>query len=147
MPSFLRCISDETVTQYSSKDQLSKRYQVPVFKFIGKDNRVSKRFMQRSSWRERVWAFCLHCIQWTRLHSYQPGLLCLQQVFLHCRVLVCGAADSRCALQCRGRVRREAWTGGPQERISLSGGPVFILPEPWCAHQYVNVVIYGWGSI
>ncbi|KAK2922014.1 hypothetical protein Q8A73_001499 [Channa argus] len=33
------CISDETVTQYSSKDQLSKHYQVPVFKFIGKDNR------------------------------------------------------------------------------------------------------------
>ncbi|XP_036071298.1 oncoprotein-induced transcript 3 protein isoform X2 [Oryzias melastigma] len=33
------CISDETVTQYSSKDQLSKHYQVPVFKFVGKDNR------------------------------------------------------------------------------------------------------------
>ncbi|XP_061914398.1 oncoprotein-induced transcript 3 protein [Entelurus aequoreus] len=33
------CISDETVTQYSSKDQLSKHYQVPVFKFIGKENR------------------------------------------------------------------------------------------------------------
>lgn len=37
-----RCISDETVTQYLSKDQLSKHYQVPVFKFIGKDNRVSE---------------------------------------------------------------------------------------------------------
>lgn len=36
-----RCIFDETVTQYSSKDQLSKHYQVPVFKFIGKDNQVS----------------------------------------------------------------------------------------------------------
>uniref|UniRef100_A0A8C6L7B2 Oncoprotein induced transcript 3 n=1 Tax=Nothobranchius furzeri TaxID=105023 RepID=A0A8C6L7B2_NOTFU len=33
------CISDETMTQYSSKDQLSKHFQVPVFKFIGKDNR------------------------------------------------------------------------------------------------------------
>ncbi|CAG6017512.1 unnamed protein product [Menidia menidia] len=32
------CISDETVTEYSAKDQLSKRYQVPVFKFLGKDN-------------------------------------------------------------------------------------------------------------
>ncbi|XP_041865891.1 oncoprotein-induced transcript 3 protein [Melanotaenia boesemani] len=32
------CVCDETVTQYSSKDQLSKHYQVPVFKFIGKDN-------------------------------------------------------------------------------------------------------------
>ncbi|XP_019725922.1 oncoprotein-induced transcript 3 protein [Hippocampus comes] len=33
------CISDETVTQYSSKDKLSRHYQVPVFKFIGKENR------------------------------------------------------------------------------------------------------------
>ncbi|KAJ7987419.1 hypothetical protein DPEC_G00326290 [Dallia pectoralis] len=33
------CISDDMVRQYSSKDQLSKHYQVPVFKFIGKDNR------------------------------------------------------------------------------------------------------------
>nr|XP_006630604.1 PREDICTED: oncoprotein-induced transcript 3 protein [Lepisosteus oculatus] len=33
------CISDETVKQYSSKDQLSKHYQVPVFKFVGKDNK------------------------------------------------------------------------------------------------------------
>ncbi|XP_053731422.1 oncoprotein-induced transcript 3 protein [Synchiropus splendidus] len=33
------CISDETVTQITSKDQLSKHYQVPVFKFIGKDSR------------------------------------------------------------------------------------------------------------
>uniref|UniRef100_A0A8C5NCJ7 Oncoprotein induced transcript 3 n=1 Tax=Gouania willdenowi TaxID=441366 RepID=A0A8C5NCJ7_GOUWI len=33
------CICDETVTQYTLKDQLSKHYQVPVFKFIGKDNR------------------------------------------------------------------------------------------------------------
>ncbi|KAJ8248205.1 hypothetical protein GJAV_G00239500 [Gymnothorax javanicus] len=33
------CISDETVKQYSAKDQLSKHYQVPVFKFVGKDNR------------------------------------------------------------------------------------------------------------
>ncbi|KAF5890026.1 oncoprotein-induced transcript 3 protein, partial [Clarias magur] len=33
------CISDETVRQLSAKDQLSKHYQVPVFKFIGSDNR------------------------------------------------------------------------------------------------------------
>ncbi|XP_061646627.1 oncoprotein-induced transcript 3 protein isoform X2 [Phyllopteryx taeniolatus] len=81
------CISDETVTQHSSKDQLSKHYQVPVFKFIGKENRV----------------------------------------FLHCQVLVCGVGGSRCALPCRGRVRR----GAPsQEQHTLSGGPIFILPEP-----------------
>ncbi|XP_071379048.1 oncoprotein-induced transcript 3 protein [Centroberyx affinis] len=85
------CISDETVRQFSSKDQLSKHYQVPVFKFIGKDNR---------------------------------------EVFLHCRVLVCGAGDSRCAQRCRGRVRRELWTSDPQNQRILSGGPIFILPEP-----------------
>ncbi|XP_054456466.1 oncoprotein-induced transcript 3 protein isoform X2 [Anoplopoma fimbria] len=85
------CISDETVTQYSSKDQLSKHYQVPVFKFIGKDNR---------------------------------------QVFLHCQVLVCRTGDSHCAKRCRGRVRREVRTGKPQEKHTLSGGPIFILPEP-----------------
>lgn len=28
--------------QLSAKDQLSKHYQVPIFKFIGKDNRVSR---------------------------------------------------------------------------------------------------------
>ena len=38
MPS--RCISDDTVKQYTAKDTLSKHYRVPVFKFIGKDNRV-----------------------------------------------------------------------------------------------------------
>ncbi|XP_074502561.1 oncoprotein-induced transcript 3 protein [Sebastes fasciatus] len=85
------CISDETVTQYSSKDQLSKHYQVPVFKFVGKDNR---------------------------------------QVFLHCQVLVCGAGDSHCVQRCRGRARREIRTGEPREKHTLSGGPIFILPEP-----------------
>jgi len=40
---FPSCISDETVTQHSWKDQLSKHYQVSVFKFIGKDNRVSQK--------------------------------------------------------------------------------------------------------
>lgn len=53
-----RCISDETVTQYSSKDQLSKHYQVPVFKFIGKDNRVSKQGMLGASWQVCV-GLCL----------------------------------------------------------------------------------------
>lgn len=37
------CISDETVRQLSAKDRLSKHYQVPVFKFIGTDNRVCER--------------------------------------------------------------------------------------------------------
>lgn len=83
------CISDETVIQYSSKDQLSKHYQVPVFKFIGKDNK---------------------------------------QVFLHCQVLVCSVADSRCAQRCQGRVRREAQTRTPQEQFTVSGGPIFIQP-------------------
>lgn len=36
------CISDETVRQFSARDQLSKRYEVPVFKFIGSDNRASE---------------------------------------------------------------------------------------------------------
>ncbi|KAK5853844.1 hypothetical protein PBY51_014967 [Eleginops maclovinus] len=86
------CIFDETVTQYSSKDQLSKHYQVPVFKFIGKDNK---------------------------------------QVFLHCQVLVCGAGDSHCSQHCRGRVRRQARTKPQeQEQHTLSGGPIFILPDP-----------------
>ncbi|XP_055083327.1 oncoprotein-induced transcript 3 protein [Periophthalmus magnuspinnatus] len=83
------CISDETVIQYSSKDKLSKHYQVPVFKFIGKDNK---------------------------------------QVFLHCQVLVCGAADSRCAQRCQGRVRREAPPHSPQQHYTMSGGPIFIRP-------------------
>ncbi|MED6289330.1 Oncoprotein-induced transcript 3 protein [Characodon lateralis] len=82
------CISDETVTQCSSKDQLSKHYQVPVFKFIGKDNR---------------------------------------QVFLHCRVLVCGEGDTRCAQHCRGRVRREIWIRDDQEKQTLNTGPIYIL--------------------
>lgn len=51
-----RCISDETVTQLSSKDQLSKHFQVPVFKFIGKDNRVSGDVLG-TSWRVREWAY------------------------------------------------------------------------------------------
>lgn len=43
---FLSCISDGTVRQFSAKDQLSKHYQVPVFKFIGKDNRVSRELVR-----------------------------------------------------------------------------------------------------
>ncbi|KAJ8418052.1 hypothetical protein AAFF_G00137610 [Aldrovandia affinis] len=87
------CISDETVRQYSSKDQLSKHYQVPVFKFVGKDNR---------------------------------------EVFLHCRVLVCGLGegDSRCSQGCRRRLRREVWTGKHQDQHLLTSGPIRILPEP-----------------
>ncbi|XP_043911922.1 oncoprotein-induced transcript 3 protein [Protopterus annectens] len=33
------CISDENVKQYTTKDQLAKHYQVPVFKFVGKDKK------------------------------------------------------------------------------------------------------------
>uniref|UniRef100_A0A8B9KAW1 Oncoprotein induced transcript 3 n=1 Tax=Astyanax mexicanus TaxID=7994 RepID=A0A8B9KAW1_ASTMX len=85
------CISDETVRQLSAKDQLSKHYQVPVFKFIGNDNR---------------------------------------EVYLHCRVLVCGQGESRCTQGCRTRLRREIWTEQHQEKHTLTGGPIFILPDP-----------------
>ncbi|XP_073541755.1 oncoprotein-induced transcript 3 protein isoform X2 [Phyllobates terribilis] len=33
------CVSDEAVKQYTSKDHLVKHFQVPVFKFVGKDNK------------------------------------------------------------------------------------------------------------
>ncbi|XP_028651045.1 oncoprotein-induced transcript 3 protein [Erpetoichthys calabaricus] len=33
------CISDETVKQFTTDDDLAKHYQVPVFKFVGKDNK------------------------------------------------------------------------------------------------------------
>lgn len=38
---FLSCVSDDSVKQYTSKDHLAKHFQVPVFKFVGKDNKVS----------------------------------------------------------------------------------------------------------
>ncbi|KAL7877451.1 hypothetical protein SRHO_G00040940 [Serrasalmus rhombeus] len=85
------CISDETVRQITAKDQLSKHYQVPVFKFVGSDNR---------------------------------------EVYLHCRVLVCGQGESRCAQGCHRRLRREIWTEQRQEKHTLTGGPIFILPDP-----------------
>lgn len=77
MPLFLllhfwsRCISDEAVTQYSSKDQLSKHYQVPVFKFIGKDNQVSKRSLLGASW--RVWV----CVP---PHNVKTGFIWISSV-------------------------------------------------------------------
>lgn len=52
----------------------------------------------------------------------------LDLMFLHWAV-VCEAADSRCALRCQGRARRETWTDGPEEQIFPSGRPIFILPE------------------
>ncbi|KAG7462709.1 hypothetical protein MATL_G00187640 [Megalops atlanticus] len=85
------CISDETVRQYSAKDQLSKHFQVPVFKFVGKDNR---------------------------------------EVYLHCRVLVCGNGDSRCSQGCQRRLRREVWTNTHQDQHLLTSGPIQILPDP-----------------
>lgn len=36
------CVSDDSVKQYSSRDHLAKHFQVPVFKFVGKDHKVSK---------------------------------------------------------------------------------------------------------
>ncbi|XP_026879276.2 oncoprotein-induced transcript 3 protein isoform X2 [Electrophorus electricus] len=86
------CISDETVRQLSAKDQLSKHYQVPVFKFIGNDNR---------------------------------------EVYLHCRVLVCGQGESRCTQSCQRRMRRGLWTKQHQgNKRTLTGGPIFILQSP-----------------
>lgn len=38
---FFSCVSDDSVKQYTSKDHLAKHFQVPVFKFVGKDNKVS----------------------------------------------------------------------------------------------------------
>ncbi|KAG8135339.1 hypothetical protein E2320_008361, partial [Naja naja] len=33
------CVSDDSIKQYTSKDHLAKHFQVPVFKFVGKDNK------------------------------------------------------------------------------------------------------------
>ncbi|XP_008834843.1 oncoprotein-induced transcript 3 protein isoform X1 [Nannospalax galili] len=86
------CVSDDSVKQYSSRDHLAKHFQVPVFKFVGKDHK---------------------------------------EVFLHCRVLVCGVLDerSRCAQGCHRRVRREV--GEEEDSASLqsqtlTGGPISI---------------------
>ncbi|XP_069468280.1 oncoprotein-induced transcript 3 protein isoform X2 [Ambystoma mexicanum] len=90
------CVSDDTVKQYTSKDHLAKHFQVPVFKFVGKDNK---------------------------------------EVFLHCRVLVCGALDerSRCAEGCRRRMRRSTDSEEVETRHLgnhfLSGGPIRIDME------------------
>ncbi|XP_076981087.1 oncoprotein-induced transcript 3 protein [Tamandua tetradactyla] len=86
------CVSDDSVKQYTSRDHLAKHFQVPVFKFVGKDHK---------------------------------------EVFLHCRVLVCGRLDerSRCAQGCHRRMRREA--GGGQDTAGgrsqvVSSGPIRI---------------------
>ncbi|EMP34953.1 Oncoprotein-induced transcript 3 protein [Chelonia mydas] len=89
------CVSDDSVKQYTSKDHLAKHFQVPVFKFVGKDNK---------------------------------------EVFLHCRILVCGVLDerSRCAQGCRRRMRRSAGMEEEEEETShmanhiLTGGPIRI---------------------
>ena len=36
------CVSDDSVKQYTSRDHLAKHFQVPVFKFVGKDHKVSR---------------------------------------------------------------------------------------------------------
>lgn len=59
------------------------------------------------------------------------SLLSFQEVFLHCRVLVCGVLDerSRCAQGCHRRVRREVGddedSAGLQDQ-TLTGGPITI---------------------
>lgn len=35
------CVSDDSVKQYTARDHLAKHFQVPVFKFVGKDHKVS----------------------------------------------------------------------------------------------------------
>lgn len=61
------------------------------------------------------------------------SLATLQEVFLHCRILVCGALDesSRCAQGCRRRVRRSAAVEEEEssDRVAnriLTGGPIRI---------------------
>lgn len=59
----------------------------------------------------------------------------IQEVFLHCRILVCGMTDerSRCAQGCLRRVRR--WAGTEEEEANhmanhvLTGGPIRIDVE------------------
>ncbi len=58
---FLSCISDGTVRQFSAKDQLSKHYQVPVFKFIGKDNRVSRELVHTGKFSCLAYACAFVC--------------------------------------------------------------------------------------
>uniref|UniRef100_A0A5F9DJF7 Oncoprotein induced transcript 3 n=1 Tax=Oryctolagus cuniculus TaxID=9986 RepID=A0A5F9DJF7_RABIT len=89
------CVSDDSVKQYTSRDHLAKHFQVPVFKFVGKDHK---------------------------------------EVFLHCRVLVCGMLDerSRCAQGCHRRLRRGAEEGGDSRGLQsrmLTGGPIAIDRE------------------
>uniref|UniRef100_A0A8C5WYI3 ZP domain-containing protein n=1 Tax=Laticauda laticaudata TaxID=8630 RepID=A0A8C5WYI3_LATLA len=86
------CVSDDSIKQYTSKDHLAKHFQVPVFKFVGKDNK---------------------------------------EVFLHCRVLVCGVTDerSRCAQGCHRRMRRRARSQEESDHIAhhiLTSGPIKI---------------------
>lgn len=51
---FLSCVSDDSVKQYTSKDHLAKHFQVPVFKFVGKDNKVSTQLaVLKCKWEER----------------------------------------------------------------------------------------------
>ncbi|GCB71527.1 hypothetical protein scyTo_0005971 [Scyliorhinus torazame] len=88
------CINDDTVKQETSTDHLAKHFYVPVFKFVGKDNK---------------------------------------KVYLHCRVLVCGALDtnSRCTQGCRRRILRSTKTEDAGHRWDhlLSGGPIVIDVE------------------
>ncbi|XP_052006867.1 oncoprotein-induced transcript 3 protein-like [Xyrauchen texanus] len=56
----------------------------------------------------------------------------VQEVFLHCRVLVCAQAqgESRCTQGCRKRLRRDLWTNQHHEQDELSSGPIQILSDP-----------------
>lgn len=69
------------------------------------------------------------------LQSFMPFCFYIQEVFLHCRVLVCGVTDerSRCAQGCLRRMRR--WAETEEEEAShvahrvLTGGPIRIDVE------------------
>lgn len=96
---FPSCISDETVRQLSAKDQLSKHYQVPVFKFIGKDNRVSREHARKFS--------CLVCPMHVLLCANEVAIMsvCENECVIKSVTLLCVLGGVP-ALPCAG-----VWAG------------------------------------
>lgn len=96
---FPSCISDETVRQLSAKDQLSKHYQVPVFKFIGKDNQVSREHARKFS--------CLVCPTHVLLCANEVSIMsvCENECVIKSVTLLC-VLGSVPALPCAG-----VWAG------------------------------------
>lgn len=107
---FPSCISDETVRQLSAKDQLSKHYQVPVFKFIGKDNRVSRERVQDGKFS------CLVCPMHVFVNEVAVMSVCENEWVIK-SVLLCGLCvlGGVPALPCAG-----VWAG--TRGISLYAG-------------------------